>query len=179
MDEDYQPKFPHLLQQWRGHDLAFQEDLGGIRPWFYEGLDPRNELSVWRFIEENYLSKYRGFIGVRFEWSAGGLWRLPFPGSVGYGEHLSPRDFDMPESLVAKIREWHDDLDRRDPTVDPEDEDFDYQTSWVKGLAAAREVKLFLGEDHYVEFEPFQEVALVDGVPVELEVPGFILEVTR
>ena len=59
MTEPYEPRFPELLDLWRSHDLAFHEDLGSIRPWFYEGLRPEGELRVWEFIEENYLLKYR------------------------------------------------------------------------------------------------------------------------
>jgi len=173
MTEPFEPRFLKLLDLWRSHDLAFHEDLGGIRPWYYEGPRPEDELRMWELIEENYLLKYRDLIGVRFEWSAEGLWRIPFPGSVRYGEYLSPRRFDMPEDLVVKIKEWHDELDRRDPTIDPEeDPNFDHEASRAKGLTAAKGVKAFLGNDYYVEYRPFREIIIIDGTPVELQVPS-------
>jgi hypothetical protein len=180
MTVPYEPRFPELLDLWRSHDLAFHEDLGSIRPWFYEGLRPEDELLVWKFIEDGYLLRFKDLIGVRFEWSAGGLWRIPFPGSVSYGEYLQPDDFGMPEDLVARIREWHNELDRQDPTIDPEDDpDFDYEASRAKGLVAAKGVKPFLGDDYYVEYRPFREIVIVDDTPVELEVPEFITDLTR
>jgi hypothetical protein len=180
MTEPYEPRFPELLDLWRSHDLAFHEDLGSIRPWFYEGLRPEDELLVWKFIEDNYLLKFKDLIGVRFEWSAEGLWRIRFPGSVSYGEYLSPHRFAMPEDLVVKTKEWHEELDRRDPTIDPEeDPNFDHEESHAKSLTAAKGVKTFLGDDYYVEYRPLREVVIVDGTPVELEVPEFITDLTR
>jgi len=179
MVETYEPKFPGLLQLWKSHDLAFHgPEFGSYRPWFYEGLKREDELLVWRFIEEKYLLQYRELIGVRFEWSAEGLWSIPFPGSVAYGEYRSPDHFGMPESLVAKIQEWHVELDRLEPGEE-ESPNFDHQASREKGLAAAKGVKAFLGEDYYVEFKPFREVAILNGALVELEVPEFIAGLTQ
>jgi hypothetical protein len=178
MVETYEPKFPGLLQLWKGHDLAFHgPEFGNHRPWFYEGLKREDELLVWKFIEEKYLLRYRELIGVRFEWSAEGLWSIPFPGSVAYGEYRSPDHFGMPESLVEKIREWHMELDRLEPGE--ESPNPDHQASREKGLAAAKGVKAFLGEDYYVEFQPFREIAILNGDLVELEVPEFIVGLTR
>lgn len=175
----YKPRFPELLGLWRSHDLTFHEDLGSIRPWFYEGLRPEDELRVWEYVERNYLLRYEYLIGVRFEWSAEGLWRIPFPGSVRYGEYLSPRRFGMPKELVRKIKEWHDEVDLRGPSIDLEaDPNFDYEAWHAKGLTAAKGVKAFLGEDYYVEYRPFREIAIVDGTPLELEVPEFITDLT-
>lgn len=76
-------KFPGLFRSWTSHDLADHgPGLGSFRPGFYEGLEPGDEPIVWRFIEENYLLKYEDFLRVEFEWTAEGLWRIPFPGSV-------------------------------------------------------------------------------------------------
>lgn len=174
-------KFPKLYRQWVGHDLAdYGPDLGSFRPEFYEGLRREDEPAVWRFIEENYLSKYEDFVRVEFEWSAEGLWGIPFPGSVGIGEYLSPGDFGMPEALTARIHAWQANLDIRDPFADPEDDEgFDYEASDAEGLEAAKQVKLFLGDDHYVEFRRFREIFVRDGEPVELEVPRFIRDLMR
>ena len=68
-------------------------------------------------------------------------------------------------------------LDRLEPGE--ESPNFDQQASREKGLAAAKGVKAFLGEDYYVEFEPFREVATLNGALVELEVPKFIAGLTR
>jgi hypothetical protein len=38
--------FPELYRWWKDHDLKHHEDLGSIRPWFYEGLNPEDELSL-------------------------------------------------------------------------------------------------------------------------------------
>ncbi len=115
-------------------------------------------------------------IGVRFEWSAEGLWSIPFPNSVAYGEYRSPDHFGMPESLMEKIQEWHVELDRLEPGE--ESPTFDHRSSREKGLAAAKGMKAFVGEDYFVEFEPFREVAILNGALVELEVPGFIVDLT-
>ena len=58
-------------------------------------------------------------------------------------------------------------------------EDFDYEVSDAEGLEIAKEVKLFLGDDDYVEFRPFREIAIRGGEPVELGVPEFILTPSR
>ena len=177
VDEAYEPKFPELLRRWRGHDLALQGPrFGACRPWFYEGLGPEDELVVWRFIEERYLLQYEGLIAVRFEWGAEGLWGIPFPGSVAYGVYLSPDRLGMPQGVIARLRGWHERLDRQDPGEDPES---DPEESREEGLTAAKAVKAFLGADYYVEFEPFREIVIANGAAVELEVPKFITGLTR
>jgi hypothetical protein len=42
-------------------------------------------------------------------------------------------------------------------------------------LEISREVKLFLGNDYYVEHWPFREISIKGGEAVELEVPAFIM----
>lgn len=165
--------FPELYERWKNHDLAYHDDLGSIRPWFYERLKPEDEPRVWRFIEENYLLRYENFMAVRFEWSSSGLWKIPFPGSVGYGWHTEPEDIGLPGRARDLLREWHDPLD--DPRRLDDDDYFDYEASDEKGLAAAKQVKLFLGEKVYLEFHPFREIAISpDGEATETEVPEFI-----
>ncbi len=48
-----------------------------------------------------------------------------------------------------------------------------------EGLEIAKEVKLFRGDDYYVEFRPFREIAIRGSEPVELGVPEFILAPSR
>lgn len=172
MAEPYKPRFPELYDLWRSHDLAFTEDLRSIRPPFYEGLRREDEPLAWRFIEEDYLAKYKAFVGVRFDWRSSGLWHIPFPGSVRYGMGLGVNILGLPEAALAKIKDWHDELDDLDRLF--EEDWMDHESSDAKGLEAAKAVKLALGPDFYVEFRPFQEIALVDGEPKELEVPKFI-----
>lgn len=175
MIEEYGIRFPDLLILWQNHDLVSRESEGwDPRPEFYRDLRRENELEVWRFIESNYLLRYERFVRVEFEWSAEGLWSIPFPGSLGLGEYLSPtRTFGMPGPLVARIRAWHDALDRLEPGEDPA---FDYGASDTEGVEIAKEVKLFLGDDYYVEYHPFREIAVRGGEPIELEVPRFVLD---
>ena len=177
----YRMRFPGLYGQWTGHDLADHgPDLGSIRPGSYEGLRREDEPLVWKFVEDNYLLRYGDFLRVEHEWTAEGLWRIPFPGSVGMGEFRSPVDYRMPAPLSARLRAWQANLDARDPSVDPEEDDgFDYEASGAEGLETAKEVKLFLGENHYVEFRRFREIAVRGGEAVELEVPAFITDLTR
>ena len=175
---EYTMRFPDLFERWKGHDLGDHgPHIGSFRPGFYEGLGRQDEPVVWRCIEENYLSKYENFLRVEFEWSAEGLWRIPFPGSAGLGEYRSPADYGMPERLTRRIRAWHGALDRLEPGG--ENSHFDYDALDEEGLEVAREVKLFLGEDHYVEYWPFREISIKGGGTVELEVPAFIVDLAR
>ena len=179
-DGAYRVRFPKLFGQWTGHDLADHGSaLGSFRPEFYEGLRREDEPVVWRFIEEDYLSKYKSFVRIDFDWMADGIWEIPFPGSVALDLSLSPEYFGMPRPLAARIHAWQANLDTRDPGAEPENEDFDYEASDAEGLEIAREVKLFLGDDYYVEFLPFREISVRDGEAVELEVPAFIADLTR
>ena len=180
MDGQYQMKFPDLFRSWKEHDLADHgPELGTYRPEFYRRLRREDEPVVWRFIEENYLLKYGSMVRVDFDWMAHGLWGIPFPGSVRMGPALSPEYFGMPDLLARRIRAWQANLDSREPGTDPEEEDFDYEESEAEGLGIAKEVKLFLGDDYYVEFRPFREIVVRDGAAVELEVPRFITDIAR
>lgn len=168
----YNPRFPKLFKQWRKHDLAI------YRPVFYEHLHPSDELAVWEFIETEYICKYTDLVLVAFEWSAYGLWGIPFPGSVQMGECLAPDDFDMPPGLERKIKHWHD---YHDANAQPwEDNDtFDYKASHDRGFAVAKAVKMFLGDEYYVEFHPFQEIRIIRGKAVESPIPEFIKTICK
>ncbi len=170
--------FPGLYRQWVSHDLKHHADIGNIRPWFYEGLKPEDEPRVWRFIEENYLLKYDNFMAVRFDWFSSGLWKIPFPGSVRYGPNIGLEGLGMPKRARKLLREWHDPLDAQ--PYDEDEEGFDREASDASGLAAAKEVKLFLGERIYLEFRPFQEIVITRrGNAEEAPVPAFILELSQ
>jgi hypothetical protein len=170
--------FPHLYRQWVNHDLKYHEDIGSIRPWFYENLKLDDEPRVWCFIEENYLLKYDKFMAVRFDWSSSGLWEIPFPGSVRDVGNICLEGLEMPERAKRLLKEWHDPLDAR--PYDGDEESFDYEASAARELAAAKEVKLFLGERVYLEFRPFQQIVITrGGRTVELRVPEFILEYSQ
>lgn len=167
--------FPRLYRQWVNHDLKHHADIGSIRPWFYEGLKPEDQPRVWHFIEENYLLKYDNFMAVRFDWFSSGLWAIPFPGSRRDIYNIGVEGLGMPEGARKLLREWHDPLDAQ--PYDQDEVDFDHQASYARGLAAAKEVKLFLGERVYLEFRPFQEIVVTrEGRAEEAEVPDFILE---
>ncbi len=171
-------KLPELFRLWTEHDLADHGPrFGSYRPEFYRGLRRKDETVVWKFIEENYLLKYRDLVRIEHEWFAEGLWGIPFPGSVSLGEYLSPGQFEMPQELTQRIREWQGALDGLEPG--DEDPSFDYEASDAEGLGIAKEVKLFLGDYYYVEFRPFREIIVRDGATVELEVPRFITDLAR
>ncbi len=171
--------FPRLYRQWVNHDLKYHEDLGSIRPWFYEGLKPEDQPRVWRFIEETYLLRYDEFMAVRFDWFSSGLWKIPFPGSRRHIHNIGLEGLGMPERARMLLKEWHDPLDAR-PYDEEDEEGFDYGASDARGLAAAKEVKLFLGERVYLEFRPFQEIVITRGGQAEeVGVPEFILELSR
>jgi hypothetical protein len=85
------------------------------------------------------------------------------------------RGFSMPEELTERIRTWQAAMDR----LEPGEENPNHETSSAERLEIAREVKLFLGDDYYVEFRPFRKIAVRDGEAVELEVPAFITDLTR
>ena len=165
-DGAYMMNYPQLYGRWIGHDPADHgPDLGSSRPDFYEGLWREDEPVVWRFIEENYLFVYEDFVRVEFEWSAEGSWGIPFPGSVGFGEYLSPTRFGMPEPLAARIHAWQANPDTRAPFADPDDDE---------GTGQA-----VFGDDHHVEFRRFREISVQNGGPAELEVPRFITDLAR
>jgi hypothetical protein len=177
----YRTKSRNLYRLWTGHDLAYHgPEFGSYRPEFYEGLRQEDEAVVWKFIEENYLRKYGSFVRVDFDWMADGLWEIPFPGSVSMGVSVSPENYGMPGPLAARVHAWQANLDTRDPFTDSDDDEgFDYEASNAEGLEIAKEVKLFLGDDYYVEYWPFREISIRDGEAVELEVPAFITGLAR
>ncbi len=177
--ELYRIEFPDLFRLWTSHDLVDPEPGYRRRPWFYEGLRREDETVAWKFIEEDYLRRYRSFVRIDFDWMADGLWEIPFPGSVGLDMSVSPEYFKMPEPLATRIHAWQANLDSREPGAEPEDEDFDYEVSDAEGLELAEAVKLFLGDDYYVEYWPFREIVIQDGEPIELGVPAFITDLTR
>lgn len=130
---------------------------------------------MWGFIEENYLRKYGGFLRVAFDWMADGLWEIPFPGSVYMGISVEPEDFGMPTPLAARVREWQASLDR----LDVSEEDPDPEATNAEGLEIPKEVKLFFGDNYYVEYWPFREISIKGGEAVELGVPAFIADLAR
>ena len=121
---------------------------------------------------------YGDFVRIDFEWTAERLWKIPFPGFAAMGEYRSPADYGMPRSLAARVLVGQASLDSRDPFLYPEQEDFGYAASGAEGLAVAGEVKLFLGEDHYVELRAFREIAIRRGGAVELEALWFIADLS-
>lgn len=56
---------------------------------------------------------------------------------------------------------------------------FDHEASDAEGLEIAKEGKLFLGHEYYVECWPFREISIKDGGAVELGVPAFTTDLTR
>lgn len=178
MSSETRPAFPRLYQQWKEHDLKYHRDIGSIRPWFYETLKPEDEPQVWRFIEESYLLRYEEFVAVRFDWSSSGLWSIPFPGSVADKWTFSDlRAMGISERARRLLKEWHDPLD--DIRRLEGDDYFDYEASDARGLAAAKEVRLCLGERIYLEFRPFEEIVVDGGEVEELSVPKYVLELGR
>ena len=174
--------FPRLYRRWINHDLKYHEDIGSIRPWFYEGLKPEDQPRAWRFIKENYLLRYERFMAVRFDWFSSGLWEIRFPGSVRYGVNICLEGLGLPERAKRLLREWHAPLDAMlDMRPFGEKEyRFDQEASDARELAAAKEVRLFLGEQIYLEFRPFQEIVITPGGGAEeLGVPEFILDLSQ
>ena len=172
VDADF--NFSSRYRQWKNHDLASMgRGLGSYRPPFYENLKPEDEARVWRFIEENYLLRYEKFMAVRFDLVLFRFVDDTFSGvSSGHRDGPPRNVLDMPEQTKLLLAEWHDELDAQ-PYEDFE-EDFDYDASQAKGLAAAKEVKHFLGEGVYLEFRLFRGIAISDGKAVELDMPPFI-----
>jgi hypothetical protein len=63
----YKPLFPERYRQWLEHDLA------KYRPAFYQRLPQNREISIWEYIEQNYLLQYDHMVLVAFAWGAEGL----------------------------------------------------------------------------------------------------------
>ena len=142
---------------------------------FYGGFTWEHEPLVWRFIEENCLRKCRDFLRVDFDWMADGLWEIPFPGSVYMGISVEPKDFGISGPLAARIRAWQAGRDR----LDVSKKDPDPGATNAEGLEIAKELKLFLGDDYYVEYWPFRKISIEGGEAVEFEVPALITGLAR
>jgi hypothetical protein len=104
--------------------------------------------------------------------------KISFPGSRRDVYNIGLEGLGMPERAKGLLREWHDPLDAR--PYDEEEEDFDQAASDARGLAAAKEVKLFLGERIYLGFRPLQEIVITRGGRAEeAGVPEFILKLAE
>lgn len=172
-NESYKMGFLDLFRLWTSHDLGVPGfGFSDRRPEFYKELRREDERLVWRFIEEGYLSKYKDLVRIEHEWFAEGLWGIPFPGSISLGEYLSPQDFVMPEVLTERIRRWQAAQDRLEPGE--ENRELSAERPEI-----AKKVKLFLGDDYYVEYRTFREISIRDGEAVELDVPSFITDLAR
>lgn len=175
-DRPLREQFRDQFRRWTRHVMTMRSsDFGESSHEFYGRFAWEHEPLVWGLIEKDYLRKYEGFLRVDFDWMADGLWEIPFPGSVYMGISVCPEDYGMPGSLVARVQAWQAALDRLDVSEkipDPEASD-------AEGLEIAKEVKLFLGDDYYVEYWPFREISIKGGQAVELEVPAFITGLAR
>lgn len=166
----YRPRDRDLYKTWLSYDLA------EYRPFYYKNLAKSDEPVVWDFIETYYLDRYKALIGLRFEWSySEGLWNIRFPGSVGYGNTIVPDKLGISQDTQEIIYEWHTPLNSRKLWADDyDDSKFDYINSDQLGLKAAKQVKIELGDDYYVEYNPFQEIVIQNGIAVELPIPELI-----
>ena len=99
-------KFPELLILWQNRDLVDHAPaFGDYRPEFYKGLRRRDEFRVWRFIGDNYLSRYkRTLVRVGFDWMADSQWDIPFPGSVMMVAALSLRFLACLSSYLPRFK---------------------------------------------------------------------------
>jgi hypothetical protein len=77
--------------------------------------------------------------------------------------------------LMESIRTWQAAMDR----LETGDRSLDHDASNVERLEIAREVKLFLGDGHYVECQPFREVSIRDVEAVDLGMPAFLTDRSR
>ncbi len=168
---------PHeQFRRWTRHIMTMRSsDFEESAHEFHGGFTWEHEPLVWRFIEENYLRKCRDFLRVDFDWMADGLWEIPFPGSVYMGISVEPKDFGISGPLAARIRAWQAGRDR----LDVSKKDPDPGATNAEGLEIAKELKLFLGDDYYVEYWPFRKISIEGGEAVEFEVPAFIMGLAR
>ena len=79
------------------------------------------------------------------------------------------------EQFHDQFRAWQESMD----SLDVSEKDPDPEATNVEGLEISKEVKLFLGDDYYVEFWPFREISIEGGEAVELGVPVFIADLAR
>ena len=158
--------YPDRYQLWLEHDLA------NHRPAFYKDLRVDDQLPLWRFIEQHYLTRYEQLFRIEFEWSADGIWGIPFPGSVSVRGCYGPEDLNLPDSLTASLRHWHDNIDEN---VEPwsSSKPFDWDASDRAGLAIAKRIKAHVGPNIYLEFNSFRELAKAGDEIIELPVPDF------
>ena len=155
------------------YQLWVEHDLANYRPPFYKNLRVEEQITVWRFIEQHYLSKYERLFRVEFDWSAGGLWGIPFPGSVSLSGCYGPEDLNLPDSLAVQLTRWHKSIDNNFDPWSNSAGAFDWEASDKEGLAIAKRIKAHIGPDIYLEFNPYRELVKLGNEIIEMPVPDF------
>lgn len=165
---------PDLYRLWQEHDLAPERC-----PDFYRGLREEDRPLVWRFIEQNYLCRYKSFLRIWFEWGADGIWGIPFPGSVSVGGCYGPENLGLPTPLADRLKRWHDYIDENYCPWLKNAPPFDWDTYNREGLGIAKSIKAHVGADIYLEYNEFRELKVIGTDVVELPVPDFAAVIQR
>ncbi len=159
--------YPDRYQLWLDHDLA------NFRPKFYSSLQIEDQLSIWQFIERNYLLKFEHMFRIEFEWDSDAIWRIPFPGSVAIGPSYGHDFFNLPPSLAQQFKKWRKNIDSNyEPW--PKGRPFDMDVANKIGLVIAMQIKAHIGADTYLEFNPFRELIIDGDKVIELPEPDFV-----
>ena len=162
-------KHGRLFNHWVNHDLK------NFRPDFYKSLLEKDQVDVWEFIEEKYISRYKFMMRVDFDFSSSGLWKINYPGSVADDGMINPEDFNIPKNVGDEIQAWNEYVDKKiEPWPGGKEPDWDEVNKM--GLEAAKKLKLAIGNDYYVEFNKFHELAIRNNEVIELPIPDKILK---
>lgn len=161
-------KFPDKYKLWVSHDLA------KYRLYLYAKLNEADYEEVWSFIEDNYILKYKRLLRIEFDYGSSGLWEIPFPASVSSPCMLHPENFGISPALAKELQSWVDYIDSfYDSLPAPAGMTPDIKSeTW--GLEIAKKIKAEIGNDYYLEFNPFKELIILNGDAVERPIPPLI-----
>lgn len=158
-----------LFEQWRTRDVGAWKDR------LFGELASEAEAQVWEFIEANYLNRYRRFLRVDVHPGGAGLWEIHFPGSTELRRPVAGEAQGLPAHLIARLRGWQQLYEEEAAGCGCAG--FDWERFDAVGRGLAFEVKRVVGTACYVEHRRWCEILLVDGEPVELDVPAPLLRI--
>lgn len=136
----------------------WEKQLRDIHFPIFDKVNAANKERVWRRIQEGYLFRYSTFLRVEADWGGSGIWGISFPGSFGSTPNYSYECFDLPKRVVQRFIKWQRLYSSRDPSADPEKDNFDWPAFRQERDLLGRELKKVVSPETYVESEPGVEI---------------------